>query len=823
MNRTQLIGKVVGVLREFLGFNSDASLLRNLRSPAKRLLRLESLEGRDLLSATTLVSHDAEELAASSSLSSQVFIISTPRDAPAESIDYSFATKTSATPEDDDMASLANVEIEWESFGTEIVDDATFESEEEDNALHEVAHDVSTFEVDGVTYVLFEELDLYHASLVNDQRVDESSQNPTNLGRFFEQNMRSGGSGGSTEPEPWTLTVTSSCTSLISELECIEGISNPLLERRGLNSGGGDPLNGADYVEITLPALPDYYVGTVTVSGDRDSYLLYPSSFMSTGTGTTRQIEYSGGSTSFYLVPCNDATPEANAVITVTLDVEPMYDSGGGDWIPEYDFTYVNQTTFVTVVDDDQWLISAVVENDEALEGNPDVTGCVPTNGSFNIVRSMNSDASYYNYCCSGYTLDQTYSISVITEFGGTATKGTDYNVLDGNNGNLSTVVEFSGNTMTMPVTVVPIEDRLFEANEIVTLSLSNPRNEAGQNGENTLPQYDIGTTDGLVTIYQAPEFIMNNGDQGGSNTQINKDKFSDFHYGKPVVNETACELLASSQNNIRYEIVSTTPYFEVDEENGVVTWKAVPDHTCTDYSFSFTARVIDCDRPGLYDEVNVTITCGWATFTACVIQPVPGEATIFNGDAEELRRTGHAFWTIEATQSLVDYCNDKYDSTNPYSGYTFDDTLSRYCNSPLGYYPQNVSVWRLMTTDDGVLRSDLSHMSDVSAYSSFIIQSETLFLNGLVKCHSVALDPGIYRLRRNGNTPGHNCVDVTIEVASSCGINLNAPEVNERIWYGALFYDFVGHAPGPFGEWLVSYRNGTHDSYTLGSTLVWG
>ncbi len=824
MKKLQIIRQVVDIIVEFLGLSHSVAHSRRLFSPKKRLLRMERLENRHVLSASGLVDDGAivpedAEVTTSTSASSEIVAEVAPAPAASDVIHYELASNASVAPSSDDaeLSELAAAEIEWD--GAENVD----ESELSDSELESLALPLATIEANDETCVCYEDLAIYQADeLLVDAEVDGESleliASALGNGNLLMSGgsggsgssggsggSGNGGAGGSSESEEYQLIVTTTLSSAISSLHNVNGLVNPLLERNGFASGGSNALNGADYVAITLPELPNYYVGRVTITGDLDSYAVTPSYFMPVVTESPRMIDYSGGSTTFYLVPINDAKPEDNVIITIHLEVEPEIND---DWLPQYDFTYINQTTTVTIVDDDQWQVRAEVAEDEALEGNPDVADCNPTRGSFNITRGMNSTATSLNTLCSDYTLDDTYPITVALQTGGSATRSTDYQLyLSGTNNGVGSQVTIPASSASVAVEVEPVEDRLFEPNETVTLTLSNITNNAGEGGTNTLPQYAIGSTVGNVTIYQAPEFTRNN-DQGG----VDNDRHDfGFKYGKPVEGDLIETLLVSSVNEYELTVINDDRF--TMSENGLV-WSSLPDSNYNSYDFTVVVRAYDKFHLNSYDEFTISFTYGWAAVTACVIQPVPGQDDLF--DTEEY--AGHAFWIIEATQSLRDYCTNQYGSAGSIQNVYSYGALAPYCNVPWGYYPQHSNLWRLFLTDDGVLRTDSQRITDVDAYATFMIPSVGDYLNGLIETYSVAVQPGTYRIKRSGTIPGHNCVDVTIDVVSACGVALDIDEVNVTS-YG---YNFIGRAPGPFGVQLVNEYGGSYGTYSIGNARKW-
>ena len=830
MKAYALVRQVVDIMVDVLGLSHNVAHSRRLLAPKKRLLRMERLESRHLLSASGLVDDGAiapEDATTESFHSDTVVDVSSIAAVSHDAILYELASNSHTAPSSDDaeLSELAAAEIEWD--GAENVD----ESELSDSELESLALPLATIEANDETCVCYEDLAIYQADeLLVDAEVDgesleliASALGNGNLlmsggsgGSGSSGGSGNGGAGGSSESEEYQLIVTTTLSSAIASLHNVNGLVNPLLERNGFASGGSNALNGADYVAITLPELPNYYVGRVTITGDLDSYAATPSYFMPVVTESPRMIDYSGGSTTFYLVPINDAKPEDNVIITIHLEVEPEIND---DWLPQYDFTYINQTTTVTIVDDDQWQVRAEVAEDEALEGNPDVAACNPTRGSFNITRGMNSTATSLNTLCSDYTLDDTYPITVALQTGGSATRSTDYQLyLSGTNNGVGSQVTIPASSASVAVEVEPVEDRLFEPNETVTLTLSNITNNAGEGGTNTLPQYAIGSTVGNVTIYQAPEFLTGT-DEGGANTAVNRDAPENvFHYGKPSVGDTVEYLVSNSVNQYHY-VIEDNDYFEIEPATNSIVWKSLPGASCEDYTFTIVAKVVDNDRPQLYDEVTIEVTYGWATLTLCAIQPNPGTNDLFEISNGVI--TGHAFWVIESTSSLDNYCALQYNVTGsiPDHALLTYAALAYYNNEAWGYYPEHINVMRLLTEDNGVLIDDERKLANVTAHATFDVPSVGAFLNVLAETKSIDDDQtDKYRLQDMPDGFEHNCVDVAIHIASIIGVTIQKNQTTGSV----CGYQFNGCAPGQFGNDLVNLYGGSYGAYSLHTTLPW-
>ena len=797
------------------------------RKPQKpvdsRRATFESLENRELLSADPSYICDVDiadfacALVAPSNADDEIFVLETT----STESQYSLAPPTTIAIQDVEFNEIAQTDACW--------DDELETLPGADSGANE---DVDSFVVDGKTYVRYEDLAIFQLT-----RQDNESDQMDNLessedailpparsqGDGEGDSPNSGGSGGAS-PIPYVLIVSSTCNSSIISLTSA-GLTNPLLERRELAPTGESfqaRTANSDYVAVSLPALPYGYVGTVVVAGNLNAYELYldPNSTQSIVTDSihsTRSFDYSGGSTGFYLFPRNDAAFENNMIISAAMTAH-LPESGGTDAITTYDFTYIGQPVLATIVDDDQWLITADVDKADAYEGNPNVADCVVEDGKFNVKRTFNTTATYYHNLCANYTLDDTYPIQVEIGGAGSATYAVDYEYRLEESSTSISAVTIPASTLFVPVRVVPIEDYVFEQNETVQMTFDF--------ADNWL-EYDVATSTNAVTIYQAPEFITGN-DYGVVDSDV---KNLGFIYGKPRVSNSVVSLNAIGNGSIRFVIDETAQdqslYFNV--VGNTVVWSLLPQATYYQYSFTFTVLVYDETKPQkLFDRVTVSVTYGWAALTLCVIQPNANNPNVLFTAS---KHGGHAFWIIEATSSLTEYCNTNYSANNSINNMYSYIQLRNNVNAFLGYHPQTSSLHLLENDDDGILGWDADDASQATVHSSYLISSLDYYLNALIEVKTIETDTtDRYRLMDMNGQTAHNCVDVAIEVAASIGVNLTVTRISNYEFYAPdpdhlylpKLYVFNGYAPAKFGADLKDFSNGVSGAYFAGTTMRW-
>ncbi len=211
--------------------------------------------------------------------------------------------------------------------------------------------------------------------------------------------------------------------------------------------------------------------------------------------------------TPFWLsVRDNDSKPEADVQITVefislTVDCYSCYAAAGYDQNVWHDLPASGSASF-TVNDDDDWTISATTMDDEALEPCVWIPGDERP-GVFTIQKS------------GGPNSDRVYSIYVAFELTGNAVPGTDYYLATSPNGNDPNVlfpisysngkytggVSLAANVDSVTIYVVPIQDGIFETDEVLELTVTDAYAVKGYS-------FDFNGSDKEVEILQAPEFI---------------------------------------------------------------------------------------------------------------------------------------------------------------------------------------------------------------------------------------------------------------------------------------------------------------------------
>ncbi|MDD3589425.1 MAG: cadherin repeat domain-containing protein [Thermoguttaceae bacterium] len=246
----------------------------------------------------------------------------------------------------------------------------------------------------------------------------------------------SGGSGGGSGGVDWELNVVTSVNSA-SGMSIPYG--NVLFEGAGVGSGGAsfDPdAIWIDYMTITVPALPDGYNAPIFITRSTSStpsmdFCIYNSSYQMVDISSD-YFEYSvsGGTTQFYLVPINDNICSADLVVQLTLGL-PYFPgvSGGGD----YNFILPNSSVIAGIVDDDLEFLSDV---DLSNSGAP-ITS-VPLGNTI----TKNADV---------YDLDFIYgkpTVGTVIRDAFEATQRTrevKYSIVSGNESNYFTIDEATG------------------------------------------------------------------------------------------------------------------------------------------------------------------------------------------------------------------------------------------------------------------------------------------------------------------------------------------------------------------------------------------
>lgn len=350
--------------------------------PSRRL-RLEPLENRELLAVDAFavpfgppplenVANEAAPVVVSASVLAD--------DGATLSVRTETAEPVAPPSFEQLMESLGQVKIESLDAETDVA--SSSESEETQTELQ------PSFIVDGVEYyplsqavarrVVFEDSGVDVASL-DEPFVFIPNANDGETNVYGAQSGGIGDSGGSGgEPEPYSLDLQVSVSSSVGELSTV-GIENGLLERATSVSGGAavDASFPENYLQVTLPALPDYYEAEVVLGGTATlgvDYEIHAPRNIFNQYYNNSSFTYSGGSSDFFVFPINDAQPESLEYFTATLGT-PTPNAGSGGWSPpSYDFSFAtsNQAT-ATFVDDDHWKVSVEASDSTATERLADV------------------------------------------------------------------------------------------------------------------------------------------------------------------------------------------------------------------------------------------------------------------------------------------------------------------------------------------------------------------------------------------------------------------------------------------------------------------
>jgi len=360
---------------------------------------------------------------------------------------------------------------------------------------------------------------------------------------------------------------------------------------------------------------------------------------------------------------------------------------------------------------------------------------------------------------------------------------------------------------------VIPINDGVLEQAEALVATFYLVDTNSGGADYDPTP---IACGNLQATIYQAPEFLTDN----DANIINNDARNLGFIYDKPEVGDVVPVSggfsLETNGRAVTYSLESSesSEYFEINSATGVISWKALPENQT--YDFTLTVKATDSACAQQYDTLQLSFTYGWASFVLCVAQPEPGTNDIFDVDISAITSqtalasvdVGHAFWVIEATASLQDYCQTKYSASNSINGaYSFNDVKGNL-NTPLGFYPTDRSKAILTSVPSKVDNELTAMVANVDAYSVNMIP-EDKFLNAIRFVKELRDAPEYYNLSQC------NCVNVAIAVGAQAGISITT---TPRY---VLLTTFL--APGQLGEDLqddAKNSNGRRGSYSLNSSL---
>ena len=361
---------------------------------------------------------------------------------------------------------------------------------------------------------------------------------------------------------------------------------------------------------------------------------------------------------------------------------------------------------------------------------------------------------------------------------------------------------------------VIPINDNALEAAETLVATFYLVNTNSGGADYDPSP---IACGNLQATIYQTPEFLT-----GNDANIINTDARNlGFIYDKPEVGDVVSVPggfnLETNGRAVTYSLESSesSEYFEINSATGVISWKALPENQT--YDFTLTVKATDSACAQQYDTLQLSFTYGWASFVLCVDGSDPNSGGSSSSGSSVF--PGHAFWVIEATSSLKNYCRTKCNAANSitvtidnqdysYSFANVEDNLG----CALGFYPNkdqsNLAQILLGTITGpvaGAIYSDAATLAEVDAYSIKTIPSEQNFVTALAYVERKRVDPDDYQLNVR------NCIDVAHTVAQIAGVSFQTS-------YTELVY-----TPDELRDELLApakQNNGKQGAYTIGSSL---
>ena len=438
---------------------------------------------------------------------------------------------------------------------------------------------------------------------------------------------------------------------------------------------------------------------------------------------------------------------------------------------------YVSATG--TIKDNDHWVISSSVMDEEALEP----CTWLPVDDRI---------ASYYVSKTPGdaYCTDNSYPITVEFALGGTAEGSSwgsadkkDYQLFVGDRSNWNNSSSYIALTTTngkttgkitilegqpgVTINLIAMTDSLFESDETASLTVTKAYAVA-----NPKPQdcFQIGETGDIVTILQAPEFISDRDDDPlPIRIPINSDYWNlPKRYEKMDVGTIVIEELSCVKNRpVRYSIIegNDNNQFDVNELTGEIKFASIPELPIGHGNLK--VRVYDSNKPQLYDEawVYYEFDC-LAVFTVSAY----GTANITNFLTEGNTNFGHSNWqlTIHNTFEEGDLDAGCYGQTSEerqllnYFGFRHP-MLGGVLSRIWGYFPESGhSLDELAVGVPGHLAYENSLYA--TAHSIYIWEHDTItdILNFTKNTYE---DPGQYYLRT------HNCTHVAIEAATLAGL----------------------------------------------------
>lgn len=324
-------------------------------SPRTRLLRLEALDSRELLSITTF--NAAAELYGPPSY--EVWLESQTQEV-AASVASSEDAKLDAL-----VASLNAIPVE------------TLDNNASISAPDVLPLESATAESNAsVRRVVFEEYATGLESETDVVFIPKGATDDSNASTYAAR------SGGLIDGGDWPLELT---TTLVSSLS--NSLENPLLcEHRSATfdaSGGVASLADADYLKVEFPELPFGYEAEIEITGSAtlnvDYLIVGPDGSYSTAPDSNFGYSGSGGAPTLYIVPLNNAVVEDLESVTLTLGTPTTPESGGSNVFYNFTGDASARTATATFVDDDLEFVSDVDRASDgslpSLSSNP-----IPTN-----------------------------------------------------------------------------------------------------------------------------------------------------------------------------------------------------------------------------------------------------------------------------------------------------------------------------------------------------------------------------------------------------------------------------------------------------------
>lgn len=359
---------------------------------------------------------------------------------------------------------------------------------------------------------------------------------------------------------------------------------------------------------------------------------------------------------------------------------------------------------------------------------------------------------------------------------------------------------------------VVPINDSVLESNETVVAEFYLVDMQSGGADYDPIPILCDSFT---ATICQAPEFLTDN-DANIINTDV---RDLGFIYDKPEVGDVVSIPgglnLETNGRAVTYSLESSesSEYFEINSATGEISWKTLPENQT--YDFTLTVKATDSACAQQYDTLQLSFTYGWASFVLCVDTWDSNEDGSGSSSGIGLD-TGHAFWIIEGTSSLCEYCETIYNASNPITisvvdeegeektvSYSFNDVKDNN-NQALGFWAKAMAEAR--GVDLGIAgtlcEEENTQFNNVDAYSISLIPDEARFAQALAYAEYLRESPGTYDVAKR------NCVTVASqEMPSYAGVTI---QTSTKLPY-TLYNDLLDSNKS---------NNGVSGGYTPGASL---